>query len=481
MRSDIQEAVARPSTCRSWPGSSWTAARSTSSTRASCSTRSPGRATATPSGTRCRSASTSPGAGSFGTHLAQLQPDPARHGAAAPGSTPLDIAGLKVADAICFDVAYDDGLYAQLSHGGQLLVVQTSNAMFIHTDQIDQQFAISRLRAIETHRYVVVAAINGITGVIAPDGSVVASTAPRTQSYVEADVGLYDAVTPAVRIGPWLGRGCVGLVVLVWRCVVGQYRRSADPSRGRLVGHPRRQDPRTSHRLAPLPRQDAREHRGAGRPGTGGDGASRPTTRPTTWPGSWAGCARPQPDVDVLVVDDNSPDGTGKMADELAAADPQVQVLHRTEKGGLGAAYKHGFQVALEAGLRRDRRDGRRRLPPARAAPAPAGRPRGRRPGDRVALGPRRQRRELAAAARGALARRQPLRPDPARRARCATPPPGYRLFRRDRPGGDRPRARCRAPATSSRPTWSCAACAAGCGSARCRSSSSSGCAATPR
>lgn len=57
-----------------------------------------------------------------------------------------------------------------------------------------------------------------------------------------------------------------------------------------------------------------------------------------------------QPEVDVLVVDDNSPDGTGKLADELAAADPSVHVLHRSEKGGLGAAYKHGFQVALDAG-----------------------------------------------------------------------------------------------------------------------------------
>ena len=57
-----------------------------------------------------------------------------------------------------------------------------------------------------------------------------------------------------------------------------------------------------------------------------------------------------QPDVHVLVVDDNSPDGTGKIADELAAADDAVRVVHRTEKGGLGAAYKHGFRVALEAG-----------------------------------------------------------------------------------------------------------------------------------
>ena len=60
---------------------------------------------------------------------------------------PLDIGGVQVADAICFDIAYDDGLTAQLRNGAELLVVQTSNATFIHTDQIDQQFAITRLRA----------------------------------------------------------------------------------------------------------------------------------------------------------------------------------------------------------------------------------------------------------------------------------------------------------------------------------------------
>ena len=57
-----------------------------------------------------------------------------------------------------------------------------------------------------------------------------------------------------------------------------------------------------------------------------------------------------QPDVDLLVVDDNSPDGTGKIAEELAAADDAVHVLHRAGKGGLGAAYRHGFQVALDEG-----------------------------------------------------------------------------------------------------------------------------------
>jgi dolichol-phosphate mannosyltransferase len=56
------------------------------------------------------------------------------------------------------------------------------------------------------------------------------------------------------------------------------------------------------------------------------------------------------PDVDVLVVDDDSPDGTGRLADELAARDPRVNVLHRAAKEGLGKAYLAGFAWALERG-----------------------------------------------------------------------------------------------------------------------------------
>jgi dolichol-phosphate mannosyltransferase len=52
--------------------------------------------------------------------------------------------------------------------------------------------------------------------------------------------------------------------------------------------------------------------------------------------------------VDVLIVDDNSPDGTGQIADELAAADARVKVLHRARKEGLGRAYLAGFRRALE-------------------------------------------------------------------------------------------------------------------------------------
>jgi dolichol-phosphate mannosyltransferase len=56
------------------------------------------------------------------------------------------------------------------------------------------------------------------------------------------------------------------------------------------------------------------------------------------------------PAADLLVVDDNSPDGTGDIADKLAEADPHVQVMHRTEKAGLGKAYIAAFGWALERG-----------------------------------------------------------------------------------------------------------------------------------
>ena len=58
-------------------------------------------------------------------------------------------------------------------------------------------------------------------------------------------------------------------------------------------------------------------------------------------------------DCDVLIVDDGSPDGTGRIADRLAAADKRVHVLHRTGKQGLGTAYLAGFRFAMERGYER--------------------------------------------------------------------------------------------------------------------------------
>lgn len=144
-------------------------------------------------------------------------------------TTPLRVNDLLVADAICFDVGYDDGLHSQLSNGGQLAVVQTSNAMFIGTDQIRQQYEMTRLRAIESGRWLAVAAVNGTSAVIAPDGTA-AQIEDRTRGVLVHDVELIDTVTPAVRMGPWPAR-LAALVTGVGLLLVARRARAQGPAR----------------------------------------------------------------------------------------------------------------------------------------------------------------------------------------------------------------------------------------------------------
>lgn len=152
---------------------------------------------------------------------------------------PLRVGDALVADAICFDVAYDDVIHGQLANGGELVTVQTSNAMFINTAQIDQQFEISRLRAVETGRYVVVAAINGVSGIVAPDGSVVASAAPRTQDVLVARVTQVRGLTPGVWMGPWPGRVSVAITILALGFILVPYRRPSQRDSTTTTGRSR--------------------------------------------------------------------------------------------------------------------------------------------------------------------------------------------------------------------------------------------------
>lgn len=144
---------------------------------------------------------------------------------------PVRVGDVEVADAICFDVAYDDGLYAQVRNGAEMLTVQTSNAIFIFSDQIDQQFAMTRLRAIETGRWLVVASTNGISGVVAPDGSVVATADPRTRAVLVEEVALMRGITPAVWLGAWPGRLFTGVTLLSLAVCMVPYRRRGDSTR----------------------------------------------------------------------------------------------------------------------------------------------------------------------------------------------------------------------------------------------------------
>ena len=118
----------------------------------------------------------------------------------------LDAGPAKVGVLMCFEVAYDSLVHDVVTGGARLIVVPTNNATYTGTGQIRQQFAMSRLRAIETGRTVVVASTNGISGIIAPDGEVVARAPVQTQAVLEQGVVLHDTITPAVRFGPWIER-----------------------------------------------------------------------------------------------------------------------------------------------------------------------------------------------------------------------------------------------------------------------------------
>ncbi|MFT4108852.1 apolipoprotein N-acyltransferase [Propionicimonas sp.] len=98
-----------------------------------------------------------------------------------PGALPVTLPGgrtLTVGVMICYDLVYDDVVYDTVRAGGQVIVVQSSNAMYQGTGQIEQQFAITRARALELRREVLVVTTSGVSGLINADGSV-AFTAPE--------------------------------------------------------------------------------------------------------------------------------------------------------------------------------------------------------------------------------------------------------------------------------------------------------------
>jgi apolipoprotein N-acyltransferase len=124
----------------------------------------------------------------------------------APGSRPgvLDVAGTTIGDVFCFEVAYD-GLVRDLVNGGaRLLVVQTNNATYLGTSQLPQQWQMSQLRAIEFGRTVAVASTDGISGIVAPDGTVLAESSPATRAILVRQVPLESGLTPAARFGTWI-------------------------------------------------------------------------------------------------------------------------------------------------------------------------------------------------------------------------------------------------------------------------------------
>jgi apolipoprotein N-acyltransferase len=164
-----------------------------------------------------------------------------------PGTRPglLDVGPARAGVLMCFEVAYD-GLVRDVVRGGaDLVVVPTNNATYTGTGQIEQQFAMSRLRAIETARWVVIASTNGISGIVGPDGAVVARAPQRTQAVIERDLALTTRLTPAMRAGAWpeLVLAGISVISVIAGVLVGYRRRTPEgpatgPATGAAAGGP---------------------------------------------------------------------------------------------------------------------------------------------------------------------------------------------------------------------------------------------------
>lgn len=146
-----------------------------------------------------------------------------------PAVLPIDtaIGQVRAGIAICFDIAFDDHAVALMNGGvdsagepsdAQLILAQTNNADFGHTDQSAQQLQIAKLRAVETGRALINISTVGTSAIVLPDGSEADSLTPYTADSMVAEVPLVSGQTPALRFGAviagaWITLGLLGAIV----------------------------------------------------------------------------------------------------------------------------------------------------------------------------------------------------------------------------------------------------------------------------
>lgn len=128
-----------------------------------------------------------------------------------PGTDPgvLDVrladgTPLKVGDAVCFELAYDKTMYDIIRGGAEIVVVQSNNATYRGTGQPEQQFAMTRARAMESRREVLVATTNSLSGYVEADGSVTMITREGTSASAAFTMPIRTTITPAMTVGPVL-------------------------------------------------------------------------------------------------------------------------------------------------------------------------------------------------------------------------------------------------------------------------------------
>lgn len=200
------------------------------------------------------------------------------------GNGAVDIGGVRVGVATCYEVVFDDLVRESVLAGAQVLAVPSNNATFGFTDETYQQLAISRVRAVEHHRTVLVASTSGVSAVITPDGSVAQRTRMFTPAALVTRVPLRSGTTLATRLGPlpeWLlvALGVLGVVVGLIAALVTQRGPGAGNRQGRV---PVKEDEDIDDRSAGRARRGGRSNgrgdsdlRRTGHPAEGPEPAAR--------------------------------------------------------------------------------------------------------------------------------------------------------------------------------------------------------------
>ncbi|MFV0131152.1 apolipoprotein N-acyltransferase [Streptomyces sp. HMX112] len=113
----------------------------------------------------------------------------------------FDLAGTRVGLVTCYEAAFDWAVRDTVTHGARLISVPSNNATFGRSEMTYQQLAMSRVRAVEHSRSVVVPVTSGVSAIIRPDGTIVDRSALFTPDALVAEVPLRSSLTPATRLG----------------------------------------------------------------------------------------------------------------------------------------------------------------------------------------------------------------------------------------------------------------------------------------
>ena len=249
----------------------------------------------------------------------------------------FDVNGTLVGTPICFENTFP-GLFRQFVAGGaQLMVVTTNDSSYLDSPASREHVIMSQLRAVETGRWVVQAAVSGESAIVNAHGQVVSRTGLFEQTILRggrAHRDRADAVRAVRGLVPGRVRGDHARAARPGDRPPGPCPSSAALPRPAEPGA----DPPAGEGMAP-----------AHAPIAGGAEPRVLVVLPTyneraTIEAAVRGVLKAGPSVHALIVDDGSPDGTGRIADDLAASEPRIRVLHREGKRGLSSAYLAGFQ-----------------------------------------------------------------------------------------------------------------------------------------